>query len=425
MKTEYHLIKVKNDFCNTVEQFKNLLMTNVQIKIDKDTVFLSDKSLAYSLKATDVSVKSKKETVFYFVLTTSSDNDEAAIILEKLDALLHRICDEHFTINTTWDDVSIYYAKKLYPLFVEVENLMRKIIYRFMIRIAGSNWFDNAVPIAVKNAVEEVQKKNKTNSKNADQLFYADFNQLGNFLFYKYTLQPFGQDFVEKLNKLFPNGEETIDKEKFKNLLNSYEAKSNWDRYFSDKIKVDGLEEKWNKLYSYRNQVAHTRRIKRKDFEEAKEIIDELSSAFNSCLDKIDTVNLTEEQSEAAQEFAKETVSQSRLNRMAGIISGLGVIADKASKLSLDPNIGLNPGINAFLNAISPVQDQSKWVFEPQSMLNISLDDITSRIGVNDLATSFNKIDLLGSTSEQLKQLTRPPIIDPFPTDVDNEKKSN
>jgi hypothetical protein len=57
VKTEYHLIRVKNDFYNTIEQFKNLLMTNVQIKIDGDTLFMSDKSLAYSLKVTDVNAK--------------------------------------------------------------------------------------------------------------------------------------------------------------------------------------------------------------------------------------------------------------------------------------------------------------------------------------------------------------------------------
>ena len=418
MKSEYHLIKKKDDFCNTAEQFKSLLLTNEQISIKGDTISLSQKSLNYSLRVIEVITKSKSETVFYFVLTTSSNDEKAAALLEKFDTLLHRICDKYFTImNTTWDGASIYYAKKLYPLFIEVENLLRKIIYRFMIKVAGSNWFDSAVPVDVKKAVVEIQEKAKPDQKDANQLFYANFNQLGKFLFDKYTLTPYTQEFVQKLKKLIPEDDKSIDKEKVKMLLESYEAKSNWERYFSDKIQVDGLNEKWDELYSYRNQVAHTRRIKKNDYMAAKKILDELLPAFNSCLESIDNVNLTEEQSEAAQEFAKETVSRNGLNNLPGLISGLETFADIVSKFSLDNPTGLNPALERFLYD-DPILNKYNTIFETTSKLNSSLEGIVS-MGVNEDLISNNTIKLSGSTSDQLAELTKPLNVD-IPTIAEN-----
>lgn len=43
-------------------------------------------------------------------------------------------------------------------------------------------------------------------------------------------------------------------------LSAEYEAKNNWDRYFSDKLSVKRkgqFSRKWSELYEYRNAVAH------------------------------------------------------------------------------------------------------------------------------------------------------------------------
>lgn len=78
--------------------------------------------------------------------------------LEKFDSLIHRIneeCGNQFKINTIWDDVSIYYSQKLYPAMIEIENVLRKLIYRFMIKTVGSSWFSYSTPLSVKDAMKK------------------------------------------------------------------------------------------------------------------------------------------------------------------------------------------------------------------------------------------------------------------------------
>ena len=91
----------------------------------------------------------------------------------------------------------MYFTKLLYPKMVETENLLRKLIYIFMIKTAGSSWFTDTVPKSVKEAIERSAKMNNKNGiPSEDQLYLADFIQLGAFFFQKYTLKPFGPDVI-------------------------------------------------------------------------------------------------------------------------------------------------------------------------------------------------------------------------------------
>lgn len=317
MKTEYLLIKTKKDFCSNKEQFKNLLLSNSRITIEDSTIKLAQDSFTYGLIMQDVTWKNKHEVVFYLTIEAKSsgteiDNDSICAALERFDIFLQRVnseCGNQFKINTIWDDISIYYAKKLYPQMIEIENLLRKVIYRFMIKIAGSAWFDMTVPKEVKEAIKKTEDKNHLeDAVETEQLYYADFIQLGAFFFQPYTARPFSQDIIKSLKKFV--AEKTLN-DHISELLETYEAKSNWDRYFAGKIPVDDLYDKWRRLYAFRNNVAHAKKLRKTDYDESVGLIAELSKAFDSCLNHMDDVELTEAESEAVQEVAKETVSES------------------------------------------------------------------------------------------------------------------
>ena len=130
MKIEYLLIKPNNDFCSNEEQFICLLKSNKRIAIDNEHIKLSKCSFDYTLKSSEVNWKKNKEII----------NEE---------------CGNQFKINTIWDDVSIYYSQKLYPAMIEIENVLRKLIYRFMIKTVGSSWFSYSTPLSVKDAMKK------------------------------------------------------------------------------------------------------------------------------------------------------------------------------------------------------------------------------------------------------------------------------
>lgn len=291
MKIEYLIIKTKDDFCQDVEQFKSLLLSNTRLKITGDVIRFQNTDFGFVITNYEITDKKKKETVFYFQISTNESDDSIATKLEEFDALLHRINFEygnHFTINTIWDDVSMYYTMQLYPQIIKIENSLRKIIYRFMIRIAGGNWYASSVPNEVKDSISKTLEKNniKEESVLGNQLYYADFIQLSWFFFSKYPLKPLDQAALVKIKDAIADEKKDVNK-----VLEELECKSNWERYFSDILPVDNLSGKWEKLYGYRNQVAHAKRMKRKEYEEALNIINELTPAFNTCIEHIDAAD--------------------------------------------------------------------------------------------------------------------------------------
>ena len=80
-------------------------------------------------------------------------------------------------------------------------------------------------------------------------------------VFTKYALNSDYQKLIGKLKK-----EENQTKEKINELIGQFESKSNWERYFADKIKIENLESKWQILYGYRNNVAHSKCIRKKEY---------------------------------------------------------------------------------------------------------------------------------------------------------------
>jgi len=365
LKIEYLLIKTDNDFCSTTEQFKSLLLSNKRISMNETSIQFSGVSLGFTLTEQAVVWKKKKEIIFYFSVSAEEDNIDK---LEDFDILLHRIndnCGCQFIINTIWDDVSVYYTNQLYPSMVEVENLLRKVIYRFMIKTAGSAWFENTVPNDVKAAILKAAEKNRMEELPLEnQLYLADFIQLGWFFFEKYTTRPLNQNSIQELRRIVD--EKETSEEKLKSFLETYEAKSNWERYFAEKIEVDRLNDKWQELYGYRNCVAHAKRMSSKEFEIACLRINEVKTAFEKCLDHIDDVEMTEEEAEAVQEVAKETISRPQKQyrtswgvQYPGVISGLSALGLMSENLVSQADLsGISSGILEMADKQKKMLDQ-------------------------------------------------------------------
>lgn len=268
-------------------------------------ISLSGKEYQYTIKCEEVN----KETVFSFCTSkdTGEEADQAAAI-EDFDNLLHRINDNTtngFLINTIWDDASLYYGKQLYPKISEIESLLRKVIYSFMFRISGSSWHKN-IPPEVREKIENVEAKAQRKNAEEDVLYDADFIQLGYFLFIPYTLRPFDDRYYVQLKELLTGTTSQGKKDEF---LEIYTPKSNWDRFLMEKIPLDNFLDQWITLYGYRNNVAHTKCLRKKDFDDASLIIDKLKPAFIEALEHVNNIEATDEVATAVKEVAEETIT--------------------------------------------------------------------------------------------------------------------
>lgn len=308
MKLEYIFIKKKDDFCQNEDQFKNYLSTNIQIAFIDNVLEVNKKKFEYKIGMFEVP-ESKEIGFRMTIIANQGQESEQVIALESVDTIITRINDKIniFQINTIWDDVSMYYGRKLYPAITEVESLLRQIIYIFMLEKVGINWIKEQTPGEVKKEIDNTKQKNKIDDfSNSNALMYTDFKTLGWFLFEKYPLK---SDFQKLIRQL--RDEKNIDRKKLVELLELYEFKSNWDRYFADAIQVDDLENKWKKLYEYRNKVAHTKKIVKKEFDNASNIITEVKNAFIASIEHIKSIDMTAEEMDAVEEVVEQIITPS------------------------------------------------------------------------------------------------------------------
>lgn len=351
MKIEYLLIKKKNDICSDIDSFKSLLSSNTRLSFKDDkTLCIGESSYLYSLSVSEP--ESIGEVVFNFSVKTSEKDDNGAKVLEEFDKLFHRVNSEYqnaFVIDTIWNDFSMYYARTLYPKIIKVESLLRKIIYIFMTQTLGTKWFTKGTPSELQERIKEVSEKNNIENINENQLNYAVFIHLSLFFFTPYALVNNYTKLTDEIKAL-----DSITKEKKEELLKKYERKSNWERYFSDKIKVDGLSDKWETLYKYRNSVAHSKLISEADYIEADKLLKELIPAFEQCLVNYGNISLNEEEKEAVSKVADSTIPQSGLLRFQ--------TADYIRATSTIPTIN-NPAELSSISVGSPyIQSDSLYI---------------------------------------------------------------
>lgn len=98
-----------------------------------------------------------------------------------------------------------------------------------------------------------------------------------------------------------------------KRISDDYEPKSNWERYFSDKLGDKGskkFSEEWSSLYNIRNKVAHGRPINSNDFKKANVLINNFKTVFKKCIEIIDTLEISAEEAIAVEAVAQQVIQK-------------------------------------------------------------------------------------------------------------------
>ena len=189
MKTEF-LILVPNDdsFCNSKKAFIDFLQVDALISIigQKMSYKRSVKEkelLSVPFRVETDKVKSKEERYFLLVLECQDELlvDEFSELGERIKTIANRISPEKTIINTIWDDVGRIYAEKSYPLINEVENLMRRLIAKFMLITVGMNWSKDAIHHDLFKKIEKFEE---------EELYLNDLHKL-DFIHLKHSNSKF------------------------------------------------------------------------------------------------------------------------------------------------------------------------------------------------------------------------------------------
>ncbi len=297
MKVEY-LILIKKDgsFCEDAKSFINFLSADRSLEINKKIISFRPKTGKYKLQVNYLlksgEVNNRDERYFLFELTRNDKTriDEFTELSRRIKKLVEKINPQKVKINTLWDDIALEYAKEAYPLINQVENLMRKLISKFMLINVGMDWSKEAMHSEIKN---KLTLKKENADLHFDDIYQADFIQLSEVLFKQYRSVDIGY-----IDNLLSKAEKLSDL-KFAELKR-LQPLSNWERYFSAIIEGDEkkIKETWDKLYDYRNKIAHNRGLTKKEYEDVKVLVGEVSQIIAKALESLDSITIKEEEKE-------------------------------------------------------------------------------------------------------------------------------
>lgn len=224
MKVEYIIIlDTKTDLCKTVSSFKYFLQSYSNIKISNNEIAFKDSHFGYSLQ--DGIIKDNQHyfnlCIEYRYIDKQSYLDELKIFEELLRKVKVLMGTVNAKVEVVWDDVGLYYAEKAYTKIFKVENLMRKLITKFMLINVSANWEKENVP----SRISAQKERNKKKNRGQGYLYDLDFIDLADFLFDEYQISN-----IEELKKMYDSREEIKIEE-----LEKFIPLSNWEKIFQEK----------------------------------------------------------------------------------------------------------------------------------------------------------------------------------------------
>lgn len=344
LKVEYLIIiDTTTAFCSNKAAFNNLLRANSDIKIEGGKLKYKEVEAEYKVHTNQSHKGNQRFFNVELKFEDLSQIEEYEQLLRAVREMLHKV-DKHPQV--LWDDFSYYYSTKAYPLVYEIENLMRKLITKFMLTTVGLGWAKENIPEEVKDSVKESKEETP------DYLYKTDFIQLANFLFKKYSSES-PNKLLEKLRDVTELKELTLDE------LKVFVPKSNWEKYFSEFVECDEeyLTVRWKKIYKLRNKIAHNRGITRSEYNQIAKLISEVKENLQKALDSLNKIVLSESD--------KDLVVDNVAVELGGIIGHflldfieLDSIIQSKYRL-LDPELGLKKRSN-FIGMSNELLKQEK-----------------------------------------------------------------
>ena len=332
LKIEFLLIKDENSNCNSTVTLKNLFSTDSDIVfVDKKLLKVKELTSEYFI-TTDTIKNQTIERFFLFRLEKEFDekNEETSIIslieiFKKIKSIIYT--SEIFKFVELWNDTSFYYSKLSYPLIYEVENMMRMLIYKFMLTRLGKDWNKIGFPDKLNDELKRKSSKNENPILFDDILYKFDFIHIVTFLFTPYTTD--SKKIHEKISKASKISDLKL------NEVKELVPCDNWTRYFEQIIKHKDFKNNWNALYDLRCKIAHNTLITKGEFDQIQKIssllkekiIKGIASVSKIVINKEDLPELSQS---AVNAFFEPVVSD--LYRMP--ITGSGLRSD----LLFNPN---------------------------------------------------------------------------------------
>ena len=191
---------------------------------------------------------------------------------------------------------------------------------------------------ATKKEAEEIER--------LQRFFYSfEYNDIQKLLF---TPSWTSSDEAEKTKFLDEHKDlSELSDEELREAFSKYVPRSDWERFFSNKINISDIRELIEQIRLYRNSVAHFKFFYKAEYDECNRLVNRLNSAI------IKAIKITEEKDFA--EKNAETLSEALKDVLSSFVSFTKSLAEMAQKT-------ITAVIAPAFSAISKAVQESTWI---------------------------------------------------------------
>lgn len=364
----------KNTKTINLDNITNLIKENFNVSeknIAKETYY--KKRLDRKIRVEDIDfeiefiINEVVSITYLDVFVNHKSKAKAIIGMEYIDNLLTNLggdFEENHIVIISYDSISEYYCNKIYPKFNELERKLRKLLFNIYIVNFDKSYYTETIEEELQNKIKaRIQAKGGKSKQEIERLkmfFYSlEYSDVQNLLFKEKWTN------VEKQNKIDFSSKHKdlsmLEDGELRKAFGRVSPKSDWERFFAEKITNLNFNESIDNLRRSRNNVAHSKFFYHDEFKMCKNTINKLNKSIDEAIKITEEEDFTKKNKEALNVIFHDI--RNKINVCAEIIGS--AILPLSKKLE-EFNTNLNPIIRKL----------GEMFIENESSLNINNDDV-------------------------------------------------
>ena len=225
---------------------------------------------------------------FLDVFVTGEDEEKVIKCLEYIQSKIDvPSLQDVFIMIVSYDAISEYYCNKIYPKLNAVERNLRKLLFNIYVINFGREYYQVTVDVNLQSKIKKVIQARGNNEKKEiirlQEFFYSmEFSDIKKLLFSE-SWTRFEEGEKKKFLEKNQNLSELTDDE-LRSAFDKFSSKSDWDRFFSDRIININVQELIENVRKSRNNIAHCKFLYETEYKDCDKSIKELNKAILSAI---------------------------------------------------------------------------------------------------------------------------------------------
>lgn len=229
----------------------------------------------------------------------------------------------------SYDAISEYYCNKMVVKLNTLERNLRKLMFNIYILNFGEDYYTATMSADIQDKIKKLinistgseqiniikntygvsSKKQAEAIARLQQFFYSfELADMQTFLF-KPNWTSIDENAREEFLLSHSDLSKLTDKE-LRTAFSQFTPKSDWDRFFSEKIPIDDITKIIDSIRKYRNAVVHFKHFDRNDYKCCNKLVRQLNNAVNEAIKITEDVDFAQKNSEMIKKAISGFIEQ-------------------------------------------------------------------------------------------------------------------